>query len=634
MKNSKESETTIKNMRFTLEDSMGTDYVRKISDLKKRVESIQEILDEDISFWKHPDSNIYISEDTTSQHEISDSQRESRIRKRIFEDVTGNLSISYELINPHYRNLRGLGISHIIYNRFAIKPLEQDVSLNYFKENEQGIIVHLNPPYEELLNIPDLRKKFNIVREIGKKLGYVIKEKPSKHKILNQEYGNPIGLIDKLSSKTEKEDYKKKEGKSLGTLDGLKEFFPQLYRFMVQKSRIKKILIPLTVILNVTGRSINPSPPLPPTSMEERIEVKQERTCPIIPQDYFKGILGILNYCELTNSSVLEILKSHNPTTSKISRNYSDIHKTQLKNNLTFLKIYQDNPELKEKEIKILTLLKDKKINVPQWYCHGNIYLGPDFMLQERIEGITIDKYLKRIKNKDSHKKRDLLEKILDSVVEIGIEGYVNNLPTLYGKLTKQKIAEWLRVGIINKLKTERSEDLMQRIEDDYDPISKILLDSPFLYNKDIPTKNWLMRKDGMLYVIDFENTHLGPIQLDLVTLFEGKNGFKLEENELIAILKYICEKMNDYIKKKDKNLPKFEEEEFIKTYFAASVHRNLSMAGTNKEKGDERQMIKHLENAKHSIEKLQNFIRNRKEKEALKKIENTLSEIRLSYLQ
>ena len=318
-------------------------------------------------------------------------------------------------------------------------------------------------------------------------------------------------------------------------------------------------------------------------------------------------------------------------------RNYTDNHNTKIFQKNVIVKIYKGEDSINRlgNESKTLDFFQKNllEFHTPKVYCHGRLD-DSYILLMEHITGPTINKYLEKIKRKNSQPKIDLLKRILDQAIRIGVEGYVNNLDTLYGKLNEQKIFNWLELGIIKKLKTKKSKEYLQRIKMNYDLISNLLLSFPFLYNKDIPTKNWLIKEDEQICVIDFENTHIGPIQLDLVTLFEGKNSFELEEQDLIPILKYTCKKINDYNTKKRKKLSKFGEQDFIKTYFAASVHRNLSMAGTNKEWNNEKQIIKHLRRASYSTDKLQGFIEQEEEKTSLQNLGAAIYEFYLSHLQ
>lgn len=401
----------------------------------------------------------------------------------------------------------------------------------------------------------------------------------------------------------------------------------------------KPIVLPLALIFLGLKGAIDTTPGLKEiyrtskSSQHLAEEEKEKQKMALGPGNRFRNIFGLINYLEKNEGipinniqelkkRVFEILREKDVNLEE-TRNYATFHETQLILKDTFLKIY--NPsfkvnDLRESEAKALEFFKELGLNVPCWYYHGKIKEHYDIMIMERIEGEPLDK---KIEILDYRSKKNLLKKVLNKAIKIGIEGFVNDLPTSYGELTAEKISEWLNKGVIDKLKTKESESLLEKIKDNYHEINKLLLNSSFLYNKDIPTKNWLIGKDDKIYSIDFENTYFGPIQLDIVTLLEGRNGFELEDQELIQILKYTCKKINDYLTKKHEYLSQFSEEDFIKTYFAASIHRNLSMAGTNKERENEWQMNKHLEKAKYSLTQLQKFVdsKGRKELQNLKRI-------------
>lgn len=298
-------------------------------------------------------------------------------------------------------------------------------------------------------------------------------------------------------------------------------------------------------------------------------------------------------------------------------RNYTSTYKPNIFDREVIFKVYRgDEPHnLLQNEFSTIDFFS-KNISSytkfclpPTIYCYGR--LGDFYVLiMEKICGITLDKFFKEL---EQDKQKSIIDILLEDIIKIGVEGRVNNLPTLYGELTEQKLHEWLKKGIIEKLKTEKTANLMQKIKDNYNIISGLLLNSPFFYNKDSPTGNWLVN-DTYIGIIDFENTHFGPLQMDLITLFEGKNNIELEKDELIQVLKDIPEKVNKYVTENKKEFPILNENDFIKTYFAASIHRNLSMAGTSKERNDLNQMIIHLERAKYSAEKLKSLIEDKNE--------------------
>jgi hypothetical protein len=348
-------------------------------------------------------------------------------------------------------------------------------------------------------------------------------------------------------------------------------------------------------------------------------------------KEVIKKVHSLLKLDRLKNhiENIIEEIKNSD------LRNYADTHETELFQGGVIFKVYRGNEQTDRlrTESTVLEFFQKElpELNTPKVYCHGK--LGDFYVLLiEKIEGLTVDDHVKKLKNYKQEIK--LLEQILDRVVKIGVEGYTNDISTLYSKLTKENMSGWLDKGIIDKLKTEKSECLLQRIKDNYNLITELLLNSPFLYNKDIPTRNWLIKRNGDLCTIDFENTHFGPIQLDLVTLFEGRNGFRLKNRELTPILKRVCEKINNYIKNNNKSLSEFKEYDFVKAYFAASVHRNLSMAGTNTEKNNQKQTVKHLKKAVYSANKLQKIIRDEKEKKSLKDLSDSICKLQLSLLQ
>jgi len=317
------------------------------------------------------------------------------------------------------------------------------------------------------------------------------------------------------------------------------------------------------------------------------------------------------------------------------SRNYAGTHMLNAFNKEVIFKVYKgDKPNnLLQNEFSAIDFFRHqqgllKVCLLPLVYCYGRLdkfYV----LVMEKMKGVTLDKYLEALEPQTSKK---VIDKVLEDIIKIGIEGRANNLPTLYGELTEEKINEWLEKGVIKKLTTKKTELWLQKLEYAYNEVKELILNHPFFFNKDIPTGNWMVN-DFSVGLIDFENTHFGPIQLDLVTLFEGRNGVSLEDAELIHVLKDLSKKINDYASRNNKNFPTIDENEFIKTYFAASIHRNLSMAGTNKEKNYLDQTIKHLERAEYSTKKLQSLIKN-KNSESLQRLNYIIYNIKLNLLQ
>jgi len=367
-------------------------------------------------------------------------------------------------------------------------------------------------------------------------------------------------------------------------------------------------------------------------------------------KEKISAIQKSISKCE--DDLLFENLKKNDVFSKKITRNYTAIHNIKICNSNTFLKIYQPpditfeaflkehqfdtegeavydlfkinygnipfkekialwdkipyspklttSEEKKEKEVHILNLLKDKRINVPSWYCHGEVH-GLDFILQEKVEGKQVDEWI----SKNPKNKKVIIKALVEQLAEIHYylhkEGHKKNKSLNTDKYdyylgmfknnfldkyfnpffsSDEKLKNYKIEHSTNTLKKESwakvSLDftVKRRLIELFIPLAKEISNLETGVYIDANPANILVNNNNKVYNLDFENVKTMPFQFDLA-IFAAVLGLSDEgQTEII----------NDYLKQKfkleKKNISYQEIKGFHRGYNLVSLLRNLMLIG------------------------------------------------------
>ncbi len=205
----------------------------------------------------------------------------------------------------------------------------------------------------------------------------------------------------------------------------------------------------------------------------------------------------------------------------------------------------------------------------------GIIYLEDlgDTLLSDACEGL------------DERSIFELYRKALDILLSIQLEGTRvlkkdTGNPALSRRFDTAKYMEELdfttKHFIKGHLKKDISEKNEKKLNDLYLNIVKPIEKEPlFLSHRDYHSRN-IMIKDGKLFVIDFQDARMGPLQYDLASLLFDSY-LELEEKMRYALLGYYLKRLGST----SISMGGKKDGEFISMLYRVSLQRNLKALGT-----------------------------------------------------
>ncbi|MFA7069522.1 MAG: phosphotransferase, partial [Sulfurimonas sp.] len=163
-----------------------------------------------------------------------------------------------------------------------------------------------------------------------------------------------------------------------------------------------------------------------------------------------------------------------------------------------------------------------------------------------------------------------LYEKAIDVIVQMQ-QASASDLP-LYDKAFLHKemdlMEEWYIKGLLKK---ELSSEQQNTIKASLEAISKVVLAQPqsFFVHRDFHSRNIMLKSDGSLGVIDFQDAMNGAITYDLVSLLKDC---------YIAFDRVRIEKL--VLSFRDKLLPYVDDDTMIKWFDFMGLQRHIKVLG------------------------------------------------------
>lgn len=214
-------------------------------------------------------------------------------------------------------------------------------------------------------------------------------------------------------------------------------------------------------------------------------------------------------------------------------------------------------------------------VQVPEIIAVGE-HLG--VLLQEDLGDLTLER--KFWENARQESSEEFYIKTLDELIKVhDIATYAEKKSTANTTIFDTAKFLWemnyakenLLLGL---LKLKLSDAVLAELDQAFLSFCTILADKPkVICHRDFHSRN-VMIKRNKIYLIDFQDARLGPVQYDLVSLFKDSY---VDMND-----EYSAQLMNYYLtNSKVKTQPNFSEQEFYKTYELQSLQRCFKACGS-----------------------------------------------------
>ena len=198
---------------------------------------------------------------------------------------------------------------------------------------------------------------------------------------------------------------------------------------------------------------------------------------------------------------------------------------------------------------------------------------APQILEQNLEEGFLIiedfgDTHYLDILNWDNFK--ELYKKAIDEIVKMQ-NADISNLP-LYDKkfLTFEMdlMAEWYMKKLLPVTLSAKQKEI---IADAIDKISDVVLSQPqnLFVHRDFHSRNIMLRDDGEIGVIDYQDAMSGGITYDLASLLEDSY-IEFDREDNLELVLYF----------RDKVAPDIDDETFIKWFDFTSMQRHIKVLG------------------------------------------------------
>ena len=198
---------------------------------------------------------------------------------------------------------------------------------------------------------------------------------------------------------------------------------------------------------------------------------------------------------------------------------------------------------------------------------------APQILEQNLEDGFLIiedfgDTHYLDILNWDNFK--ELYKKAIDEIVKMQ-NADISNLP-LYDKefLTFEMdlMAEWYMKKLLPVTLSAKQKEI---IADAIDKISDVVLSQPqnLFVHRDFHSRNIMLRDDGEIGVIDYQDAMSGGITYDLASLLEDSY-IEFDREDNLELVLYF----------RDKVAPDIDDETFIKWFDFTSMQRHIKVLG------------------------------------------------------
>ena len=217
----------------------------------------------------------------------------------------------------------------------------------------------------------------------------------------------------------------------------------------------------------------------------------------------------------------------------------------------------------------------NSQVQVPEIIAVGE-HLG--VLLQEDLGDLTLER--KFWENSKQESSSDFYYKTLDELIKIHV-GATNSGETSFATTTVFDTAKFLwemnyakENLLLGLLKLKLADAVMEELNSAFTSFCSRLDQKPkVICHRDFHSRN-VMIKLNKIYVIDFQDARMGPIQYDLVSLFKDSY---VDMND-----SYSDTLMNYYLDKTGlKNTPGFSKDEFYETYELQSLQRCFKACGS-----------------------------------------------------
>jgi aminoglycoside/choline kinase family phosphotransferase len=210
--------------------------------------------------------------------------------------------------------------------------------------------------------------------------------------------------------------------------------------------------------------------------------------------------------------------------------------------------------------------LKENQVRVPEVICHD---IKKGFMI---LEDFGDKLYQFELSKKNAH---SLYAAALDEMIAIQ-RSPTNNIATLTYEQAMEQIMlfeEWFVKGFLDFDLQDRESNLLQ---DSYQIILQAFFEQPqVLCHFDFESRNIMVLEDGCAGILDFQDSIIGPIFLDLVSLLKDLDHIWKPEDFNEFLSDYLLKAVSEGI------LPELEDSIIIRWFDLAGLQRQLRILGT-----------------------------------------------------
>lgn len=221
--------------------------------------------------------------------------------------------------------------------------------------------------------------------------------------------------------------------------------------------------------------------------------------------------------------------------------------------------------------IEVQQILKRSGISAPETYHYAS---KEGLLIIEDCGNISLEQLLLRTDNQTA--KEDIYKRGIDIIVEMQTNIVDEGRGEAAFKLAfdEEKLIwelnfmlEHLIEGLLKQKMTDADREETAII---FGNLGRELADEPRVFtHRDYHSRNIMVKKDGELILIDFQDARMGPAQYDPVSLL--RDSYSPIDNKMLARL------INYYIEKRGG----IDRERFIRIFDLMTLQRSLKAAGT-----------------------------------------------------
>ena len=199
-------------------------------------------------------------------------------------------------------------------------------------------------------------------------------------------------------------------------------------------------------------------------------------------------------------------------------------------------------------------------------------------LLQEDLGDLTLER--KFWENSKQESSEDFYQKTLDELIKIHLDATKSGV-TSFATTTVFDTAKFLwemnyakENLLLGLLKLKLSDATMTELNTAFTGFCSRLDEKPkVICHRDFHSRN-VMIKLNKIYVIDFQDARMGPVQYDLVSLFKDSY-VDMNDNYSEALMNYYLDRTGH------RKIPGYSKDEFYETYELQSLQRCFKACGS-----------------------------------------------------